>query len=98
MRERALSTHAIPVEEDFPIARRPKDVVRDIISFLRKENFELSPVFTLESKIERVDHTIEEEIKDGKKVRMNWVQGVIGRETGTAGRRDRGGRDNCTWK
>ena len=77
MRERALFSHAIPVAENFPLAKSPKEVVNNIISFLSKENFdqrhnlgtfELSPVFTLESKVQRVDHTIEEDIKDAQKV------------------------------
>ena len=81
MRERALSTHAIPVNERFPLAISSKAVVYKIITFLSEDGntnclktIELPPVFTLDYNVERVDHTVEEEINDCQKVSTEYLQ------------------------
>jgi len=80
MQERAMSTHAIPVNQNFPLAEDSDIVVEKIVSFLSSENdltcdnLVLPPVFTLNFKIERVDHTIEDQIADDQKILNNLFE------------------------
>ena len=71
MRQNAMETHAIPVTETFPLAKSSKAVVKKIKSLLNpsiSERLRLQPVFCMDNKIERVDHTVEDEIRDVKEV------------------------------
>lgn len=84
MRERAMETHAIPVDEQFPMAEPSTEVLNKIISFLSREitsstiniseSTQLQPVFTLDYMVERVDHTTEDEIIDTKKILQNLFE------------------------
>lgn len=74
MRQNAMETHAIPVTETFPLAKSSKAVVKKIKSLLNpsiSERLRLQPVFCMDNKIERVDHTVEDEIRDVKEILDN---------------------------
>jgi hypothetical protein len=82
MREWAISTHAIPVNENFSLAEDHSAVVQKIISLMSPEKttnsmtdtYHLPPVFTLDYRVERVDHRIEDQIADDQKILNNLFE------------------------